>query len=45
VHEFLAVLSRMAFKYERYRNVKVESIYDFSLASTLTPRPQEGGPP
>jgi hypothetical protein len=27
---FLARLSRMAFKLERYRNVKVESIYDFS---------------
>jgi hypothetical protein len=27
---FLARLSRMAFKLERYRNVRVESIYDFS---------------
>lgn len=27
---FLALLSRMAFKLERYRNVKVESIYEFS---------------
>jgi hypothetical protein len=26
---FIALLSRMAFKLERYRNVKVESIYDF----------------
>ncbi len=30
VEGFLARLSRMAFKMERYRNVKVESIYDFS---------------
>jgi len=27
--EFLAVLSRMALRLERYRNVRVESIYDF----------------
>jgi hypothetical protein len=27
---FLAALSRMAFKLERYRNVRLESIYDFS---------------
>ncbi len=27
---FLALLSRMAFKLERYRNVKIESIYDFT---------------
>jgi len=26
----LALLSRMAFKLERYRNVRLESIYDFS---------------
>jgi hypothetical protein len=32
VPSFLARLSRMAFKLERYRNVKVESIYDFSDA-------------
>jgi len=32
VPAFLARLSRMAFKLERYRNVKVESIYDFSDA-------------
>ncbi len=31
---FLARLSRMAFKLERYRNVRVESIYDFSEAGT-----------
>lgn len=30
VNGFLARLSRMAFKMERYRNVKVESIYEFS---------------
>ncbi len=38
---FLAVLSRMAFKLERYRNVRLESIYDFSPeARTMTPRPR-----
>ena len=37
---FLALLSRMAFKLERYRNVRLESIYDFSPeARTMTPRP------
>lgn len=30
VKAFLATLSRMAFKFERYRNVRLESIYDFS---------------
>jgi hypothetical protein len=30
VKTFLATLSRMAFKLERYRNVRLESIYDFS---------------
>ena len=30
VPAFLSRLSRMAFKLERYRNVRVESIYDFS---------------
>jgi hypothetical protein len=40
VRAFLAQLSRMAFKMERYRNVRVESIYDFSPAGpSLTPRP------
>jgi hypothetical protein len=29
VADFLAVLSRMALRLERYRNVRVESIYDF----------------
>jgi hypothetical protein len=29
VGAFLATLSRMAMKLERYRNVKVESLYDF----------------
>ena len=39
VAAFLAQLSRMAFKLERYRNVRLESIYDFSLdARTMTPR-------
>jgi hypothetical protein len=40
VKGFLALLSRMAFKFERYRNVRLESIYDFSPeALALTPRP------
>ena len=44
VKAFLAVLSRMAFKLERYRNVRLESIYDFSqeLARTPAPRPERG---
>ena len=39
---FLAQLSRMAFKMERYRNVRVESIYDFSAVDSRTnvPRPK-----
>jgi hypothetical protein len=40
VEAFLGLLSRMAFKFERYRNVRLESIYDFSPeAVALTPRP------
>lgn len=40
VKPFLAQLSRMAMKMERYRNVRLESIYDFSPeARTWTPRP------
>jgi len=40
VAAFLAQLSRMAFKLERYRNVRLESIYDFSPeARAMTPRP------
>ena len=43
VPPFLAQLSRMAFKLERYRNVRLESIYDFSPeARTMTPRPGHG---
>jgi hypothetical protein len=38
VRAFLAQLSRMAQKLERYRNVKVESLYDFS-APAATPPP------
>jgi hypothetical protein len=38
---FLAKLSRMALKLERYRNVRLESIYDFSADSrTFTPPPK-----
>jgi len=37
---FLAQLSRMAFKLERYRNVRIESIYDFETAAPAPgPRP------
>jgi hypothetical protein len=40
VKAFLALLSRMAFKFERYRNVRLESIYDFSVVGpAATPRP------
>jgi hypothetical protein len=40
VEPFLAQLSRMALKLERYRNVRLESIYDFAPeARTWTPRP------
>ena len=39
---FLARISRMALKMERYRNVRLESIYDFSAeARTWTPRPRD----
>jgi hypothetical protein len=42
VEPFLAQLSRMALKLERYRNVRLESIYDFSPeARTWTPRPPQ----
>jgi hypothetical protein len=42
VKPFLARLSRMALKMERYRNVRLESIYDFSPeARTWTPRPSK----
>jgi hypothetical protein len=44
VKGFLALLSRMAFKFERYRNVRLESIYDFSSGGlALTPRPPPKG--
>jgi hypothetical protein len=43
VRSFLAQLSRMAIKLERYRNVRLESIYDFSDARTMTPRPSKTG--
>jgi len=40
VGALLATLSRMAFKLERYRNVRLESIYDFSVdPRAMTPRP------
>jgi len=40
VKPFLGLLSRMAMKLERYRNVRLESIYDFAAeARTMTPRP------
>jgi hypothetical protein len=42
VENFIATLSRMAFKLERYRNVKVESLYDFrpQARSVATPAPR-----
>jgi hypothetical protein len=43
VPAFLAQLSRMAQKLERYRNVKVESLYDFT-APLPTPPPIRTGP-
>ena len=47
VEAFIATLSRMAFKLERYRNVKVESLYDFRPevrpAATPPPRPPRTG--
>jgi hypothetical protein len=40
VKAFLAMLAQMALKLERYRNVRLESIYDFGGASpAMTPRP------
>jgi hypothetical protein len=45
IDTFLAQLSRMAFKLERYRNVKVESIYDFSAENrNASSRPGNSGP-
>ena len=38
VDAFVALLSRMAFKLERYRNVKVESLYDFKNAAKVAAR-------
>ena len=44
VGDLLALLSRMAFKLERYRNVRLESIYDFSPEAVRlhTPTPRSG---
>ena len=40
VKAFLATLAQMALKLERYRNVRLESIYDFSGAGlSMAPRP------
>jgi hypothetical protein len=44
VRGLLALLSRMAFKLERYRNVRLESIYDFSPESLRQTAPR-GVPP
>jgi hypothetical protein len=38
VKAFLATLSQMAMKLERYRNVRLESIYDFSAEVSRPPR-------
>jgi len=44
VTSLLAQLSRMAFKLERYRNVRLESIYDFTAdPRAMTPRPPSKG--
>ncbi len=46
VEDFIATLSRMAFKLERYRNVHVESIYDFeqeARAAVARRIPRAGG--
>lgn len=37
VKAFLATLARMAMKLERYRNVRLESIYDFAAEARATP--------
>jgi len=42
VEEFLATLSRMAYKLETYRNVNVESIYDFAHEALFQGRRREG---
>lgn len=42
VPEILAILSRMAFKLERYRNVRLESIYDFSPEAIRLTVPRGG---
>jgi hypothetical protein len=45
VKGFLAQISRMAHKLERYRNVRVESLYDFARpAMAATPVPTRGEP-
>ncbi len=44
VPAFLAQLARMALKLERYRNVRLESIYDFSAdARSAAPQPVNKG--
>jgi hypothetical protein len=44
VPSFLGVLARMGLKLERYRNVRLESIYDFTVdARATTPRPGRSG--
>lgn len=40
VTSLMALLSRMAFKQERYRNVRLESIYDFSPEGTKLSNPR-----
>jgi hypothetical protein len=42
VEDFIATLSRMAFKLERYRNVNVESIYDFEQDARTQGRLRKG---
>lgn len=45
VPEFLGVLARMAIKLERYRNVRLESIYDFSPEARIMTPPRPYRPP
>jgi hypothetical protein len=43
VPAFLALLSRMAMKLERYRNVRLESIYQFAVEARTMPPPRAAG--
>ncbi len=45
VAPFLGTLARMALKLERYRNVKVESLYDFRVEGARSPAAKPPRPP